>query len=184
MSQSELVVLDNFDPHSLHKALVMVVSFSKRSFVTMGKILHELKENNKWHEAIGGVESWEDYLKQPEIGLSSNEANRLIQIYYHFVLRLGYDEEKISNIPVKAIHYLLPLAKNAETQEDIDGLVEDAIVLSQHDFRERLHDVKSEKNPTLTKTFEYMVMRRTIETGAMEKVHGIDSDMIKEAFAL
>jgi hypothetical protein len=181
----ELVVLDSFDPHSLHKALVMVVSFSKKSFVTMGKILHELKEGEKWRDAIGGIDTWAAYLKQPEIGLTANEANRLIQIYYHFVIRLGYDEEKISDVPLKSMHYLLPLAKEAESQEQIDGLLEDAISLSQQDFRDRLYDAKADKlGASATRTFEYMVMKKTLETGTMERVPGIDSDTIKETFNL
>lgn len=173
MSQ-ELLVLENYEPHNLHKALLMVVSFSKKSFVTMGKILYELKNEDKWRDAVGDIETWSDYLKQPEIGLSIGEANRLIQIYETFVIRLEYDEETVSEIPLKSMHYLLPLAKDAKNREEIEGLVDDAINLSQKDFKERLYESKT--NNVGTKTFSYFIMRRTEETSTMDKVPEISSE--------
>jgi len=181
----DLLVIDDFTPPALHKALLMVVSFSKKGFVTMGKILHELKEEEKWKRAVGSIESWQDYLKQPEIGLSTNEANRLIQIYYTFIIKLGYDEEVIAEIPLKNIHYLLPLAKNVDNPGEIDALVQDALVLSQKDFKARLWDLKAEEmGLATTRTIEYMVMAKTLETNTLDRVYDIDSDLIKQTFNL
>lgn len=178
------IEIDKATPPQLHTLLIGVISFSKKGFVTMGKLLRELKDDSKFRNAVGyGIDNWEDYLRQPEIGLSTNEANRLIQIYEEFIVRLGYDEDTISNIPVKNMHYLLPLVKKMAYKEEADELIADATLLSQKDFKERLYDKKVEAGEP-QRTFEYMLMRKTLETGTMDRVPNIDSDLIKKTFNL
>ncbi len=174
------------DPRQLHDMLLTVVHLSKKSFVTMGRILSALRQDDNYKKAVGaGADNWHDYLKQPEIGLSTDEASRLIQIYEEFILRLGYDEDTISEVPVKNMHYLLPLAKKMDKGDDIDDLVACATLLSQKDFKEKIYDVKAaEMGEKATRTYEYMIMKKTLETGTMEKVHDVDSNMIKRMFNL
>ena len=166
---------------ALHDELLQIVHFSKKSIVVLGKLLRELKENDKFKTAVGaGADTWEEYLKQPEIGLSTGEAAKMIQVYEEFILRLGYDEDTISDIPNKNMNYLLPLIKNVKTQEDADELIADATLLSQKDFKLRLFDKRGESK----KTFEYFIMRKTLETNTLDRVHGINSILIKKTFAL
>ena len=180
------IIVTKATPHELHKMLCSVVSISKKGFVAMGKILRELKDHDKFKKAIGsGIDTWEEYLRQPEIGLSTGEANRLISIYQEFVLRLGYDEETISKVPLKNVHYLLTLAKKMKTQEEVDPLLADATLLSQKDFKLRIYDAKAEEmGIAATKTLEYFIMAKTLETGTLERVMGISSDLIKDTFNL
>ncbi len=179
-----LLTVDKATPDELHQMLVAVVSVSKKGFVAMGKILRELKKKEVYKKAVGqGIDTWSDYLKQPEIGLSAGEANRLIQIYDEFIVRLGYDEETIAQVPIKNMHYLLPMVKKMKSKEESDELIADATLLSQKDFKERMFDKRVEGGDT-TRTFEYLIMRRTVETGALDKVPGIESDTIKVMFNL
>lgn len=178
------IITTNTTPPELHQMLVTVVGFSKKGFVAMGKILRALKLNSQFKSAVGqGIDTWEEYLRQPEIGLAAGEANRLIQIYEEFCVRLGYDEDTISAIPIKNIHYLLPIVKAMSSQEQADELIADATLLSQRDFKERLYDKKVEAGEP-TRTFEYLIMAKTLETGTLSKVMGIDSMTIKRAFNL
>lgn len=174
------------DPRKLHEMLLTVVHLSKKSFVTMGRILHALKQDDNYKTAVGkGADDWDDYLRQPEIGLSSSEASRLITIYKEFILRLGYDEQTISEVPIKNMHYLLPLVKKLKTKEEADDLVCEATLMSQKDFKERIYEAKAEEMGSgATRTFEYMIMRKTLETNTLDKVHGIDSETIRSAFNL
>lgn len=165
--------------HELHQKLVGLVSVTKRNVVVMGKILSEIKHNDNFRLAVGeGIDTWDAYIAQPEIGLSRGDADRMIQIYEVFVEQYGYDPDYIGSIPVKNLHYLLPIAKHAGVD---DSLLEDARVLSQKDFRERIHDIKDSSG---TRTYEYLVMQRCIETGNMRRVQGISSDDIKINFSL
>lgn len=172
--------------YELHKILCDVVHMSKRGIVATGRILYELKKDNNFQKAIGsGIDSWADYLRQPEIGLSIPEAARMIQIYETFILKLDYDEDTISAIPIKNMHYLLPLVKKMDSREEADELIADATLLSQKDFKEKLYDVKSaELGEAATRTFEYFVMRKTVETNTLDRVMDLSSDVIKSQFNL
>jgi len=168
------------NPHELHIQLVQVVGYSKKSFVLMGKLLSELKMGEVYQQAIGeGINTWIDYISQPEIGLSKGEADRLIQIYEEFVMRLGFTEDFISSIPIKNIHYLLPIVKKHDDAMNVLELLEDAQQLSQKDFRERVYEAKNED---AERTYEFLIMRKCVETGTLSKVHDISSDQIKEKF--
>ena len=169
--------------HNLYEELVQAVSFSKQSFVIMGRLLHDLYKDETYKSAVGdGVDTWVSFLAQPEIGLSKGEASRLMQIYEQFVLRLGFSENYVSEIPIKNVHYILPVVKklNAGSAE-VDIVVEDAKNLSQRDLRERMYDAKNEDSE---RTYTYFIMRKCVETGSMNKVHGIESEDIKKRFNL
>lgn len=141
----------------------------------MGAVLKYLREGERFKQTIG-IEEWSDYLKQPEIGLSIGEANRMMQIYETFCEKLGYPIERVASVPVKNLHYLLPIAKHEKDIDKIDDLLCDAEVLSQKDFREKVFEDKIAGE----KTYEYFVMERCRETGNMKKVYEIpDEEILK-----
>lgn len=175
------LITSNLSPFELHQKLLESISFTKTGFVIIGKLLYTLQQNDNFASAVGeGINTWDDYITQPEIGLSRGESSRLIQIYEQFVLRLGLSEEDVARIPLKNIHYLLPLVKSSteENADDIRALVDDATQLSQKDFRERVYESKHEDQ---SRTYEYMVMKRCNETGTLSRVHDITSEQIKLA---
>jgi len=166
--------------YELHKTLVEIISYSRRSFVEIGKLLYELKERAKFLSAIGsGIDTWDDYISQPEIHLSRGEADRLMQIYDYFVLRNGISEDELSEAPIKSLHYLLPMAKK-ENNLDMSEMVKSASTLSQKDFREVIGDIHYGD----VRTYEYLVMKRCAETGSLTKVHDITSEQIKNDYNL
>jgi len=178
-----LISKEDLVPTTLHNKLLEVIQLSKQSFVAMGALLYELYNEERYLDAVGaGIDSWEDYLKQPEVGLTPKEANRLMQIYEVFVLQYGYPEDVLADISVKNMHYLLPVVKKFDGThaEEVDALVQDAAHLTQTDFRERIYDVKTEE--TGERTYVYLVMQRCVETGTLKRVPGIDSDEILEVF--
>lgn len=172
----------NMNARELHDRILELRYISKRSYVEVGKILSELK-GGLYNEAVGAM-TWADYLNQPEIDLSVGEANRLIQIYEEFIVRLGYDMAEFANVPVKNAQCMLPIIKHITNKEEVDLMVEEALVLTQKDFRERMYDRKEESGEVEPRTYEYLIMKKTKETGSMEKVHDIPSEDIKKTFSL
>lgn len=169
----------NLAPVNVHTQLAELIAFSRTSVVAMGRLLRELKLDDNFRTVVGeGIDTWNAYLAQPEIGLSKGEADRLIQIYEYFVIKFGISEDQVSAVPIKNLHYLLPIAKNTDDVDMISELIGDAEHLSQRDFRERIQDVKSGEDGV--RTYEYLVMRKCVETGSMQKVHSIDSDTVKD----
>lgn len=152
----------------------------------MGQLLHTLKEKGSFKQAIGaGVDTWDDYIAQPEISLSRGEADRLIQIYDQFVIRFGYKPQFISEIPIKNLHYLLPyvkaISRDNTDPKKLEEMLHSAKDLSQRDFRERVADLKLGESK---RTYTYLVMKKCVETGTMSKVHDISSEVIEDTFGL
>lgn len=168
---------------SNYNSLVQTVSISKIGSVKMGKLLYELKRDESFREAVGdGIETWQSFLAQPEIGLSVSEANRLIQIHETFVIKFSVDEAYLATVPIKNLHYLLPVVKEMDDSTEVGNLVNEAAHLSQRDFKERMHDIRTDDSGV--RTYEYIVMKKCVETGGMRKVHEIPSDTIKSTFGL
>lgn len=174
MTQTEITTIDH--AVELHQKLIQAINGSKFSFLLIGKLLYELQQDDLYTSAIGnGADDWDDYIAMPEIALSRGEASRLSQIYEHFIERMGYDENRLAQIPIKNLHYLLPIAKNIFSRDELDPLVDDAENLSQKDFRLKLYENKHE---TDERTYTYLVMKRCNETNSISRVYGITSEDI------
>lgn len=171
---SNLIAKQSNLSFTLHNKLIEIIGYSKKSFIVIGRILSELKEDDNYKTAIGDM-TWVDYLTQPEIGLSKGEAERLIQIYEEFIKRLGFEEDFISQIPIKNIHYLLPIIKKKD-KEEVEPLIEDALHLSQKDFKDRVYEVKHEEDD---RTYTYLIMKKCDQTSNMQRVHDISSEDIE-----
>lgn len=167
------------NPHDLHNLLTAIITSSKKNFIAMGQVLSELRNNNNYKRAVGSIDTWRAYLAQPEIGLSLGEANRLIQIYEEFIIRLGFAPEMVSEVPIKNLHYLLPMVKGEKDKDKVGEWLADATLLSQSDFRERIGEEKKEQC-----TYEFMVMKRCQENGRLTKVLEISHEQIIQAFNL
>lgn len=188
MGTSEKEVTNNITtttettPYDYHRALLNIISTAKQNFVLMGELLYQLKVDDNYLEAVGeGIDTWIDYIKQPEIGLSKGEANRLIDIYHYFINTLGFKKDYIANVPIKNLHYLLPIVKKMEDKEDVSELLNEATHLSQKDFRERVYDIKSDDGE---RTYTYVVMKKCNETNTMERVYDIESEDIVKIFKI
>lgn len=163
-----------------HQNLLTLLRNSRKNFIFQGKILYLLRVNGAYKNSFG-ADTWDDYLKSPEIGMSRREADLLIKIYETFVLKFGYSEEYLSEIPRTAINLILPFISKYP-KEKIEEMLLAAQTLSIKDFKERFYDIRSDNKGE--RTYEYIIMKRCIETGTMEKIHDIESDKIKEFFNL
>lgn len=119
-------------------------------------------------------------MKQPEIGLTVGEANKLIDLYTTFVLELGYSEEQLSSISLKNLKVLLPLVKQGV--QNLEELMDQARTLSDKDFKDALIET-SESLVEVPRTYKYVVMKVCNETKNMSKVHEI-TDEIKQQLNL
>lgn len=181
MKDAPQVVVNANDTYN---KLVGTLFVGRASVVAIGKYLFDLKTEDRWRDAIGSVDTWSDFLKLPEIGLDTREANRAMEVYEEFAVKRNYDIEQLGKVSTKALHSLLPLVKKgALDDEQIKGLLSDGANLSQAGFKERLHDVKFEKTEEKPiRTYQFLLMRKCVETGTMAKVHGVEHNDIVAVF--
>lgn len=166
-------------PNDLHKSFLEVVTKNKKNFLEQGKLLWNLRKNSIYRIAIGdgGVDSWHEYLSQPEIGMSPTQANKLLNIYDLFIKRLEFSEEEIIKIPIKTLNYLAKRKEEIERlgKEKQEEIIAQAQVLHFKDFKEAYFDqlqVSEELGQSESgRTFSYILMKKCDQTGNMTKIH-------------
>lgn len=133
----------------------------------IGYHLAQAKENRE--EWMGGDLSWVDFLAQPEIGMTVREANGLIKL-----------AEWVEHVDINITQLNLAIAKFAASKDIVDPeLYEDMKVLSLKDFKDRHHDVKKGED-NAPQTYEYMVMKRSKETGTLSRVYDENVEKLLE----
>jgi hypothetical protein len=163
----------------VHSSLTSLVQNGKANELQLAHKLYLLKRYDLWRDSVGGMDRWEDYLKQPEIGIPVSKANKLIRIYEYFGQRHpGYEVE---GVPVYALDYI---AKKNPNPKDIPEMLDAARNLSQVDFKDRFHDMANSQDGEAFRTYSYMIMQKCNETGNLKKVHDISSEEIKSKFNL
>lgn len=152
--------------HELHTEVESLVKLQFRSDIRLGEKLYALKKQNLYKKAIGeGISTWEDYLRQPEVNLTPYRAAKLLRLYEHFILKIGYEPGDLDGVPTYALDYIA--ARHLQDVVQISSLLDDARYLSASDFKEKYHDEVEQSE----RTYTYMIMRKCVETGNMEKVH-------------
>lgn len=144
--------------------LVSEIQNLRLQMISVGRLLAEAKENSWWMAEIGaGIDTWYDFVAQPEIGLSVSEANFLVQLGG---MSSVCSDGELSRVPTATVKYILKHG----------GDIMDAQLLSTKDFKRKYFEDRHEgKDPS----FKYMVMK-VMEDGTMEKVHNLESDEILE----
>lgn len=188
MEQKTNNIHEIHDIHEIHNKFVSVVIKNKINFLEQGEMLSKLRKNSGYRDAIGsGIDSWHEYLAQPEIGMSPTQANKLLNIYELFIEKLNYEKSEIIKIPIKTLNYIIKRKEEFETfsKEKQDEIISQAQVLSFKDFKEAYFDKKNEDSKEGKKevrTYEYLVMRKCQQTGSMTKIHDIHSYAIQDVF--
>lgn len=163
----------------VHQALISMSVKNKMDDWKVAHVLYRLRRFDLWRFSVGGIDSWEDYLKQPEIGISRHKADRLVRIYEYFIVERRMSVELLTDVPWSALDLLSK--KNVFGQNLLD-LLEAAKHVTPKDFKETLFDVTDGGD----RTYSYLIMKKCDQTGNLEKVHdpAITSDLIKESFQL
>lgn len=171
---SQMNTPSNREAYALASELISLQKVRRKIDVVRGKVLWQLHANNLFRQAFGeGVDTWEEFLRSPEIGLTTSEANRAMQLYEYFVLKFELPENELEQVSVKALTHLLPRVKSgAVTKEEAIELLGDAKELTFFEFKERLQDVEVGEE----RTYTYMVMRRCNETKNLSKVVEISNE--------
>lgn len=164
------------EAHHLVSELISIQKVRRKIDVARGKLLWQLHANNLFRQAFGeGVDTWEEFVRSPEIGLTVSEANRAMQLYEYFVVKFQVPENDLERVPVRALTHILPRLKAGDFDSShVEELISSAQELTFFEFKERVRDM--EFGPD--RTYSYMVMRRCNETKNLSKVVDISNEDI------
>lgn len=134
--------------------------------IVLGGQLHAMKQFGAYRMATG-INTWEEYLEQPEVNISKHRASKLISIYVYFAELLKFTPERLQDVPTYALDYI----RKAGLVDIgvIESLFDDARILSRKDFKEKFQD----DVVSVERTYTYLLMKKANETGAMTKVHDV-----------
>lgn len=165
-----------------HKQLSTYRKSDTYIFLVQGSLLHKLRSDELYKLTNGGM-SWEDYLRQPEVSLTTGEARQRIECYQLFCVNMGLSEEDLGEYPLPALKFILNKYKKGQitTARQINEILEASKSLSFRDLKEHFQD---EVIQVEERTYEYVVMKRCIETNNLTKVHDISSEDIKSKLNL
>lgn len=165
---------------ALHNSIIQFRTAEKKDEWILAQKLYTLRRYELWRFAVGGYDSWEDYLKQPEIGISRHKADKLVRIYEFFIVNDTFTPEDLKDVPWQALDYISK--KNFDKfSPSYAELIEAAKHLTPKDFKERYFELSQ---PEVERTYSYVIMRKCDQTGNLEKVHEVESEQIKKAFNL
>ncbi len=172
----------SFDKHQTLSKLRKTDSFL---FVMQGELLNDLRSKEAYKLTNGGM-SWEDYLKQPEVSLTPKMAKDMIEAYLLFCVSMQLTHEDVGYYPLSALKFILNkyrkglLANATQVKEILDA----SLNLSFKDLKEFFHDREMQGIEEAPRTYEFVIMKRCIETNGLAKVHDISSEDIKKKFKL
>lgn len=165
-----------------HKTLSTYRKSDTYLFVSQGEVLNKLRNDEQFKLTNGGM-SWEDYLRQPEVSLTTGQARQMIEVYQLFCINMGISVEDLGFYPLSALKFILNKYKKGQipTAKQVKEILEASQLLSLRDLREHFQD---EVIQVEERTYEYVVMKRCCETNNLTKVHDISSDDIKSKLNL
>lgn len=147
-----------------------------------GELLYSLRRNGAYREVVGeGIDSWVDFLAQPELKLTRAVADKLIEIY-EFIVKNDIFVNYLSDLPWQSMHKIVRAVKKDNLpREKWEEMINAGKFLSEKDFKHAFFDIQK---PDTDKTYKYIVMKKCNETGSLEKVHEVENKDIIKAFNL
>ena len=143
--------------------LIDQIQAYRLTMIALGKSLLEAKVESIWEDEIGyGIDTWYDFIAQPEIGFSNGESNFLIGLAN---LSSVHSEAELSRVPTGTVKHMLKHG----------GDIMDAQVLSTKDFKKKNFETKHTREPN----YSYIVMK-VHEDGTMNRVYGDELETAKE----
>jgi len=93
----------------LHKKILELKEQMGVRFLTMGKLLKELKDNE--HFKALGYDNFTSYVINSELGFKKSMAYAYIDLYEWFIERLGYDFQRIGKMSLNEMSRVLAILK-------------------------------------------------------------------------
>ncbi len=152
-----------------HEKFLALCRKEKLRDIVLGGQLWVMKQFNTYRLATG-VDTWEDYLEQPEVNISKHRATKLISIYRFFVEEHKFTPLELEDVPTYALDYISQ--NHIQDKSKIGDLLDESRVLSKKDFKERFVDL-SNPNAEVQRTYSYLLMKKCDQTGNMTKVHDV-----------
>lgn len=119
--------------YALEEKVKTNLRVGRESLWEVAQALYEFDESNGWSAL--GYDKLNDWLAQPDIGISRSHYFRLVSVYHEMVVLRQVDAERLKEIEPQKIQIVLPAVKSGKVQ--LEEALDDAEALGRRDLRER-----------------------------------------------
>lgn len=149
----ESLALINYS-NTLYEDLRKIQQTYRLVWLERARLLKEIKHAKAYRYLNGnGYESWEEFCRDPAVGMSRVQANLHIAMYEYYVEQLKLKPEDIDDISIGKLEAIL-IHKDKLDPENRDLAIVEAKLLTSHDFYQSLKEragIKEEARPRIFK---------------------------------
>lgn len=103
----------------------------------VGKALKEIRDEKLYlYLGMGGFDTFNDFLNNPEISIRPSTAYSYIRVYEHYILELEQNTDEMSKIPFNRLVRMIPHTKG--DKDEAVELIDKAKELTNVDFDKEL----------------------------------------------
>jgi hypothetical protein len=113
------------------------------TFLEIGRLLKILRDEKLYaYLGEGGYDNFQQFVAAGDIGIKLSTAYALVGIYETYILKLGYAQEKLAEIPWTRLQALTSTVKH-ETKAEADEWIEKAKTLGNGDFATEINELRA-----------------------------------------
>jgi len=142
--------------HRLYKELYSVIVQTSMNFLELGRLLKIIRDEKLYeYMGDGGYDSFRMFMADASLGIKHSTAYAFIRLYEVYVLKLGYPQQGLSDIPWAKLQLLAGIVEPQNKQQS-DEWVEKARTLSNSDFTLEVREHKANAKETTFVPFPHM----------------------------
>lgn len=139
MDEKKTVALIDY-ANQLYSSLRQVQTAYRTVWLERARLFREIKQSKCYKYIHGnGYETWEDFCKDPAVGMSRVQANLHIAIYEYYIEQLRLEPKDIEDISMAKLEIIL-INKDKMTVEEQATALTEAKLLSTSDFYENFKE--------------------------------------------
>lgn len=119
----------------LEREIVTGCHAIRTAWIGLAQRLHDFHAEKLWTSL--GHETFNDWLGEPELGLSRSHALGLIAVHRELVVERGVDPERLIDLDVTKAREVLPAIRRGA---DVDEALSDCAALSRSDLRTKYRE--------------------------------------------
>lgn len=128
--------LTSDEAHGLQTQVVEQVASQRSSWVVLARYLADFHSGKGWTSL--GIESFNEWLAQPEISLGRGDAYAMIGAWRELVVEREVELEELAVLDISKVAVVLPVIRSGEV--DLEEALSDCAALSRSDLRARYQD--------------------------------------------
>ena len=158
--------------HELENRIIEIKKGVNQSVWDLAEILCTI-HNNQYYKELG-YESFETWIRCPEIDLAPATASTYMNLYREYVLKHNIQPAELAGIDYTKLYDMIPAVSN-KSEDEVKEWVEKARTLRRVDLKREIQVVKaSEQHEEYKKSIEGQVVDTSVTIALSDPIKGLE----------